>query len=268
MLKRTLWRLGRRLYCFARDDVPNVPERNGEYWLLERIARARQDEKLVVMDVGANVGDYSSKLGVLAAQHRNELFLHVFEPTPSTHEVLKSRLTRHVSDRVSITFNRLAASSKSGPGKLYVVEDCGGTNTVLATAAREVVEIDTITLAEYCERQGLARVDLIKCDTEGFDCEVILGAMPLLKDGRVGVLQFEYNQRWIGARRFLRDVFELVEGTRYRVGKLSRNKLVIYPEWHYELEKYFEGNYVLLRDDWSERIRPHVGCFDASNTFS
>jgi hypothetical protein len=44
---------------------------------------------------------------------------------------------------------------------------------------------------------------------------VIKGALPLLREGRIGVLQFEYTIRWIASRSFLKDIFEIIAGLPY-----------------------------------------------------
>jgi hypothetical protein len=78
--------------------------------------------------------------------------------------------------------------------------------------------------------------------------EVIAGALPLLVEERISVLQFEYNHRWIQARHFLRDAFQAVEGLPYRVAKLQGDRLLVFESWHHELEKFFEGNYALVHE--------------------
>ncbi len=67
--RRRLWRLGRLLYRHARrdaDNVPenNVPENNGEYALHRKLAEwdSRRDRPFKVIDVGSNIGYWSSHL--------------------------------------------------------------------------------------------------------------------------------------------------------------------------------------------------------------
>lgn len=113
--------------------------------------------------------------------------------------------------------------------------------------------------------QGLDKLTMLKIDTEGFDCEVLRGAVLALANKRIDVIQFEYNWRWLANRSSLRDVFQLIEGTEYRLGKLVGNGVVFYEKWHFELDRYFENNYVLVpRGSVIERLGQHVH-FDASN---
>ena len=62
--RRHLWRLGRLIYQYARRDGANIPEVNGEYALHRKLARlaCQRNETFRVIDVGANVGYWSSHL--------------------------------------------------------------------------------------------------------------------------------------------------------------------------------------------------------------
>ena len=90
---------------------------------------------------------------------------------------------------------------------------------------------------------------MVKIDTEGFDLLVLRGAQRSLCDGRIGVIQFEYNWRWLPNHACLRDVFDLIADKPYRLAKLVGEALEIYEEWHPELDRFFVTNYVLLRKD-------------------
>jgi hypothetical protein len=101
-----------------------------------------------------------------------------------------------------------------------------------------------MTLGSYAERAGLEQLALVKIDTEGHDLAVLRGARDLFASQRISVAQFEYNHRWIYARCYLRDAFELFEPLGYRVGKLTPAGVEFYPSWDPELETFIEGNYV------------------------
>ena len=98
--------------------------------------------------------------------------------------------------------------------------------------------------------------------------EVIIGALPLLKHGKIAVLQFEYNHRWIFSRHFLKDVFDAVEGLPYKVGKICPNHIEIYEKWYPENERFFEANYVLLRNDSIAWFDTRLCRLDVNNTLA
>jgi len=66
----------------------------------------------------------------------------------------------------------------------------------------------------------------------------------MLEAHRIQVLQFEYNQRWIDSRHYLKDAFELLEPLGYKLGKITPRGIEFYPQWHFELETFREGNYL------------------------
>ena len=93
--RRMLWRLGRLIYRHARRDGANTPETNGEYALHETLAgwAARRGRALDVIDVGANIGYWSSNL-IETGRRAGvpEVRLWAFEPSDEIRAQLESRL--------------------------------------------------------------------------------------------------------------------------------------------------------------------------------
>jgi hypothetical protein len=83
---------------------------------------------------------------------------------------------------------------------------------------------------------------------------VLRGARKLFAGQHIMAAQFEYNHRWIAARSFLRDAFELLTPLGYRLGKLTPDGVEFYPGWDAELETFVEGNYVACTAMTAERL--------------
>jgi hypothetical protein len=66
----------------------------------------------------------------------------------------------------------------------------------------------------------------------------------MLAAGRISVIQFEYNFRWIFARSYLRDALDFLDGHGYVVGKLTGEGVEWYERWRPELESFQEANYL------------------------
>ena len=115
-------------------------------------------------------------------------------------------------------------------------------------------EVATNTLDAYADRAGLDHVTLVKIDTEGHDLAVLRGAQRLFTEQRISIAQFEYNHRWVYARCYLRDVFDLLEPLGYRLGKLTPRGVEFYPGWDADLETFVEGNYVACCALAAERL--------------
>lgn len=273
--RRHLWRLGRLIYQYARRDGANIPEVNGEYALHRKLARlaCQRNETFRVIDVGANVGYWSSHLlDACRTAGVQKVHLWAFEPS----EEIRVQLTNHLrspSPEYHVTIRGEAVADSSGHAAFDGTPGITGikhllTDAMIENAETPSVKVPVTTLANVFTDEKIDVADFIKSDVEGFDLSVLRGAVPLLAERRIGLFQFEYNQCWISTRSFLRDVFELVDGLPYRVCKVVPDGVDAYESWHPELETFFEANYLLVRDDLIERLGVRVGKFNANNTFS
>jgi FkbM family methyltransferase len=251
--RRPVVRAARFALNRAKLDLPNEPETNGEQalqrWVL---AAAPARGPITVFDVGANVGAWSESLlaQALRSRHSHTLDLHAFEPASTTCAALRERLPSRV--RV----NQLAVSSSSRESILHVVGPRAGTNSLHESSrhASQPETVRTTTLDDYARHHAIGLIDLLKVDTEGHDFEVLAGAADLFRGKRISVAQFEYNHRWVHARRFLKDVFDLLTPLGYTIGKLTPRGVEAYPRWDPELESFVEGNYLACAPRSSDRI--------------
>ncbi|MGH8433928.1 MAG: FkbM family methyltransferase [Pseudomonas sp.] len=254
------YRIGRALYMHARGDISNNIFDNGELMVQQSVINALEgkynNESLIIFDCGANVGDWSLPL-LFDKRIKNKIniILHAFEPVPATAQMLRARL----QDFPSVNFHKLALSSESGDVSINIVGDGAGTNSLHSESGDSEGDIivNRITASEFCNANSIEKITLFKCDTEGHDMDVIYGALPLLRQGRISVLQFEYNHRWIFSRHYLKDVFEAISGISYRLGKICSGHIELYDRWYPELDRFFEANYLLIKDealDWFETV--------------
>lgn len=264
------YRFGRSLYMRARGDLPNQMNTNGERYMQLILAKAMENggggRKTTIMDVGANIGEWSrSMIDALRRSRIQDYEIHLFEPVSGTMEMLRDNL----GEDERLFYNEAALSSETGEDVIYIKKDGAGTNSLHeemleSVSSRE--KIVKLTVDAYAREKGIERIDFLKCDTEGHDAEVIYGAKQLLSKGRIAVLQFEYNYRWIASRHYLKDVFDFVNGMDYALGKICRDHVELYDEWHYELEKYFETNYVLIQAEFVPWFNVIHCSMDVSNS--
>lgn len=106
--------------------------------------------------------------------------------------------------------------------------------------------VTATTVDAYVQANGWGKVTFIKCHAERHDMEVLGGARGYLKRGVIGVFQFEYNHRWVAARRYLKDAFDLPADFRMSLGKVVPRGVEFYDSWHPEL--------VLCSHDWVVRL--------------
>jgi FkbM family methyltransferase len=261
-LRSLLYRAGRKLYQHARREGANDPRQNGEYRLLSAALERAGNEPLVLLDVGAHRGDWSAEAARQLARLGLRGEIHAFEPTPETH----AELSRRLAGEPRVVARALALSDREGTLPLYVAGALAGTNSLEDQGLGPALDVQATSVDRFLSEQHIERVTFLKCDAEGHDLAVLRGGARSLAAGRVDVWQFEYNARWIYARAFLRDVFELARGTPYSIGKVHRHGVELFESWHPELERYFETNFVLLRrgspfESLGRRVR-----FDRSNS--
>jgi FkbM family methyltransferase len=242
----------------ARFDVPNDPACNGERLVQATVLRyARSDNKTVVFDVGANVGEWTYSI-LEQADDLAGLQVHAFEPCFGTYEILVSR-TRTSPSIAKIIPVRKACSSGTGLGTLNVVAIGAGTNSLTRVEESAGVEqVELTSIDDYCHVTDIDHISLLKIDAEGHDPSVIKGAAGMIQRHAIDVLQFEYNQRWIFSGSFLRDVFNMLVPLGYSIGKVTSHAVEFYETWDWELETFREGNYVACLSPWINRFNTIV----------
>jgi FkbM family methyltransferase len=271
--RRMLWRAGRALYMQARAETWGGIQNDGEQSIQRELMRACATyvERPVVFDVGANIGDWTASLLGIAEGHglAKQLEVHCFEPISSTYSLLSQRFGggRHGA-RVMLVPK--ACSSKAGVTQMFMVADGAGTNSMYKDSLSQdgqPVQVEMTTVDTYCAENNVDVIHYLKCDTEGHDLEVMHGAMRMFYEQKIMAFQFEYNHRWVSSRNFLIDVFECVDGLPYRIGKVTTDGVELYDAWHPELERFFDGNYLVIHDSVLSWFTTRTGGFDASNTY-
>ena len=221
-LNRILFRLSLRgmgIFNYKSDAASGE-----EYFLREHL---RGVEKPVVFDVGANKGDYSS--AILKANRDAEVF--AFEPHPITFEDLSRRLSPLGAKVINAACGKL-------PGRMVLYDYLTG-GSEHASLYKGVIEelhrqkaqehtVDVIDLDTFVISRGIKRIHLLKIDTEGHELEVLSGAKRILKEQRIGAIQFEFNEMNLISRTFLRDFYTSL--SEYRLHRMVRDGLVPLPE--------------------------------------
>ncbi len=255
--RKNLVRASRLLLDYSRRDIPDQMSNNGEWMVQDVILASSEANALVVIDVGANVGEWSRRILSAASDRGKAIQVHAFEPASSTFDQLVSSLLPEFEG--SFVPVQCAASDHSGRGTLFKVHELAGSNSMHGIAGStdglSPESIDLCTLDEYCASAGIKSIDLLKIDAEGHDLLVLAGAKTLLAGGAIGVVQFEYNFRWIGARRYLKDAFDDLSPVGYQIGKVTPRGIEWYPGWSAELETFREANYLAVRSPLRDRFR-------------
>ena len=149
----------------------------------------------VVFDVGANVGFYTLLFSRCVEDAGT---VYAFEPTGQTFGCLVRNMPK---SEQNIRLNRMALSQENGPRKLFHAEhgnlclnSFGAPLRVGSSSAEEPTSewVWVTKLDDYLRDYGVPSVDLIKIDVEGWEEDVVRGAMRTLLS-MAPVLTLEYN---------------------------------------------------------------------------
>jgi len=242
---------------------------NGEFALQGWVLALGLAEPLVCLDIGANIGDWTSSLVEQSIRRGRHVVVHAFEPTRETFEVLTLRL--HALGSADVHAYNLAITSCPGDVLLHSLGPSQGRNSLFPPMTGEQHTAQLVggtSVDEFIDRNQLSVVHFVKCDTEGHDPLVLQGARSAFEQERIRVFQFEYNERWIQARAYLHDVFNYIQGLPYQLGRLRPHGIEWMPQWHAELDRFFEANYVLAHTSVANKLPGVFGHFDRFNTYT
>ena len=131
-----------------------------------------------ILDVGANVGQFAYQV----VENCSDAALHCFEPEPNAYSQLKKNITHG-----NVTFSDFALGEKPSTEVLYVTG--GTTNSLLRKAnAKHETTVQVSTVDEYLTTHSIAKVDLLKIDTEGFEMQVLKGSDKSLAAGKISAI--------------------------------------------------------------------------------
>lgn len=255
--RRNLVRLARFLSNEARLDVQNDPSSNGEHAVqLQVLRKNKNQERLCVFDVGANVGHWTQSFLEFSERFDRPIFVHAFEACSNTFDTLEHHLKQNNFEK-RVHINNFALSSSKGKQRFYSAGENAGTNGLypmheINLEEQTVTDVETETIDGYCTQNSISHIDYLKVDTEGHDLEVLYGGKGLFMAGAIDIAQFEYNHRWINSRHYLRDAFDYFEPMGYALGKITPKGIEFYSAWDFELESFREGNYLAVKSSFKQ----------------
>ncbi len=143
----------------------------------------------IVFDIGANLGQ-SSKI-YLTRFPSSHIFC--FEPVSTTFHQLQDNLKGN--ERVDCF--QLAFGSSKGKGQM-VVQGSSDMFFLLGQSKKSPMKndvatesIDIVTVDEFCHTRRIDHISYLKIDTEGGDLEVLKGAVTMLTEQRIDLIEVE-----------------------------------------------------------------------------
>lgn len=229
-------------------DVRSVPFSvlaDGPYEKFQgRILLELAEESKEFFDIGANMGYYS----LAAPKVNSTIKVHAFEPQPNVYSALVRNVSLNsLNGRVQL--HNLGLGSKESITTMFIPPFTGSGGGSLANlhqdeGSPQEVEVQVKVLDEYLG--SVCNPDLIKIDVEGYEYEVVSGAMRLINQSKPTII-IELLRKWMKPfGKHPQDVVKLLEQEGYQIFAISTDSLI--PIAHIG-EETTETNFVFVHSN-------------------
>lgn len=202
------------------------------------------NEEPVVFDVGANIGEYTNAILKIIPNAK----IHCFEPASKTFEILKKTVNKE-----KVQFNNFGISNIPGKATLFSDNQDSGLaslynrnldfiNTKLSL--QEKVKLDSID--NYCQKNNIGHIDLLKMDIEGNELHALHGAKHMLSSGNIEVIQIEFGGCNIDSRTYFLDFWSLLRQS-FDVYRILMDKPYKIANYENILEVFTTTNYLFIK---------------------
>ena len=157
-----------------------------------------------VIDIGANVGQLTLRMASLVGANGS---VHAFEPYSKSFDKLTDIIKRANLSSI-IKLNNLGLSNETRVATLTIpIEKCTEA-TLMPHKADTWIDYESepshyiteecklITLDNYINENAVNDISFIKCDVEGAELHVLLGAENLLKGSMPPIIMIEIYEEW------------------------------------------------------------------------
>ncbi len=202
----------------------------------------------VLLDVGANTGDYACMALDLTGDRYH---IHCFEPAASSRSLLTERLSEQIAQG-RVTIVPKGVGKEAGELTLYSPKPGSSVASLYrfdpATRPWEGNTEETIrivTVDDHCAQHAIARVLMLKIDVEGHELAVLQGASNMLARKAIQYIQFEFGEAHIDARTFFLDFHKLLSPN-YELYRILPDGLRHITTYTPDLEVFHTTNYLAV----------------------
>jgi len=231
-----------RLYENRNHDIYS----NGEMTVLKKISKINPS---IIIDGGANVGDYSLMVTKIIPKCR----VYAFEPVKSTFHKLTENVREYswispvmsglFKENCSMEINLFKADEHSS---LYDIQG-------LPEKSNQKETIKLIQGDDFMTGKSIDFIDFLKLDIEGAEYDALLGFENCIKNGKVRAVQFEYGYINITTKKLLIDFYNFFEANNYVVGKIFP-KAVEFRKYDFIYEDFIGPNFIAVKKSETKLI--------------
>lgn len=142
----------------------------------------------VVFDVGANAGQTIEAM----RQRFDDPAIHAFEPSPAAF----AELSANCGHLARVHLNNVGLGHDTGVREFHQMASTPMSSFLrpgkdVPDKPSQILPVQLTTVDEYCQRQRIAAIDILKSDTQGYDFEVLRGARAMLENRAVHLIYME-----------------------------------------------------------------------------
>lgn len=159
-------------------------------------------DNLLIFDVGANIGRSVEKFKKI---YPNSI-IHCFEPDDTAYKIL----FKNFSNNKTINLNSFGLGEKNGYLEFNSYIETGKSSFYKLNLDTEFIKYkanvsgvdqkefldstyqkEIMTIDNYCEKNSILKIDILKIDTQGYEENIINGANKMIKNNLIDVIYLE-----------------------------------------------------------------------------
>lgn len=191
----------------------------------------------VVLDVGANIGDF----GLEVARRNPDIKVHLIEPIPELVQKIEHIAKKDKLKNVEI--HELCLATTNGKGYLNIINESLSSSSILEFnkdinkdpfwKRRKYLafnhtrcEVQTSTLETLIEKNNIENIDFIKVDTQGLDVDILKSAGEKLYTISAGMLEApttKFTKLYEGETYDLQSALNWLTNNNFEIMKIKPN---------------------------------------------
>lgn len=221
-------------YVWGDYAVKNLSETN-----IFKLLKERAGNEIVLFDGGAHEGEYTLNFMNYFKDSDKHISIHAFEPMEKSMAIYKNA----VSNMEDIDFHYIpyGLAEEEGTVPIFFNND---TSIIASLYKRQLdyfdiefsneEKIQLTTIDDYCSKNNIEKIDLLKIVVEGSEYRALQGAKKMLSEGKIGMIQFGFGGSDIDSRHYFRDFWNLLTPMNYSLYRVMKDGLI-------KFDKYDEG---------------------------
>jgi len=245
--KSKLKRVLLRLFNTLENNGDCNFETNGEKVFVESLLKTL-DKDAVMLDIGANIGEYSEIILKEALKNKVNVQLHLFEPTRSCF----STLTKKYSGVGNVILNNVGLSDVSKRSKIYYDKEKSGLASLYQRNLKsysielsQSEEINVKRLDSYVEEKRINHIDFVKIDIEGHELKAFEGFGAYLDGDFIDYIQFEYGGANLDSGASLMEIYQVLSDRGFVIAKVMPKGIEVRNYSPY-MDNFNYANYVAV----------------------